>query len=141
MDAEQLRRLIRRIPHYPFPLRVPKQPVGEAPPTCAADYAGQVRTFVDIPGYADGIYRCEPGGTTWEEFGAAGGYTNEMAQDAVGAMLADTASITLTYTDATPELKADAIFGTSAGTVAEGDHTHAAGSGGGLLHSLLLGGM
>jgi hypothetical protein len=40
-------------------------------------------------------------------------------------MIADTTSINLTYTDGTPELKADAIFGTSAGTVAEGDHTHA----------------
>jgi hypothetical protein len=34
-------------------------------------------------------------------------YTDEMAQDAVGAMIADTATIDLTYTDATPELKAD----------------------------------
>lgn len=32
---------------------------------------------------------------------------NEAAQDAVGAMLADTNDIDLTYTDATPELKAD----------------------------------
>ncbi len=31
----------------------------------------------------------------------------EAAQDAVGAMVADTATIDLTYTDATPELKAD----------------------------------
>lgn len=31
----------------------------------------------------------------------------ERAQDAVGAMVADTATIDLTYTDATPELKAD----------------------------------
>lgn len=36
-----------------------------------------------------------------------GGYTDEMAQDAVGAMIADTATIDLTYTDGTPELKAD----------------------------------
>lgn len=34
-------------------------------------------------------------------------YTDEMAQDAVGGMIADTATIDLTYTDATPELKAD----------------------------------
>lgn len=38
---------------------------------------------------------------------AGGGYTDEQAQDAVGAMIADTATIDLTYTDATPELKAD----------------------------------
>ena len=35
------------------------------------------------------------------------GYTDEQAQDAVGGMVADTNSIDLTYTDATPELKAD----------------------------------
>jgi hypothetical protein len=36
-----------------------------------------------------------------------GGYTDEQAQDAVGAMVADTATIDVTYTDATPELKWD----------------------------------
>lgn len=41
--------------------------------------------------------------------GTSGGYTDEMAQDAVGAMIADTATVNLTYTDATPELKADVI--------------------------------
>jgi hypothetical protein len=35
---------------------------------------------------------------------AAGGYTDEAAQDAVGAMIADTATIDLTYVDATPHL-------------------------------------
>jgi uncharacterized protein YjbJ (UPF0337 family) len=57
---------------------------------------------------------------------ASGGISDftEAAQDAVGGMIADTSSINLTYTDATPELKAEAIFGTSAGTVAEGNHTH-----------------
>lgn len=38
---------------------------------------------------------------------AGGGYTDEQAQDAVGGMVADTATIDLTYTDGTPELKAD----------------------------------
>jgi len=38
---------------------------------------------------------------------AAGGYTDEAAQDAVGGMVADTTTIDFTYTDATPELKAD----------------------------------
>lgn len=38
---------------------------------------------------------------------AAVSYTDEEAQDAVGAMVVDTATIDLTYTDATPELKAD----------------------------------
>lgn len=34
-------------------------------------------------------------------------YTDELAQDAIGAMIADTDTVDLTYTDATPELKAD----------------------------------
>lgn len=35
----------------------------------------------------------------------------EAAQDAVGAMVADTATVDLTYTDGTPELKADVVAG------------------------------
>ena len=34
-------------------------------------------------------------------------YTDEMAQDAIGAMVVDTATIDVTYVDATPELKFD----------------------------------
>lgn len=34
-------------------------------------------------------------------------YTDEAAQDAIGTMIVNTATIDLTYTDATPELKAD----------------------------------
>ena len=34
-------------------------------------------------------------------------YTDELAQDAIGAMVADTATVDVTYTDATPELKWD----------------------------------
>lgn len=48
-------------------------------------------------------------------------YTNEEAQDAVGTILADSASINFTYTDATPEITAVAIFGSSAGTVTQGN--------------------
>lgn len=40
---------------------------------------------------------------------AAGGYTDEQAQDAVGAMVADTSTVNVTYTDATPELKWDVL--------------------------------
>jgi alpha-D-ribose 1-methylphosphonate 5-triphosphate synthase subunit PhnH len=40
-----------------------------------------------------------------------GTYTDENAQDAVNAMLASTATIAFTYTDATPELKFDLIVG------------------------------
>lgn len=36
-----------------------------------------------------------------------GGYSDEQAQDAIGAMLLDTATIDLSYNDATPSLKAD----------------------------------
>lgn len=36
---------------------------------------------------------------------------DEAAQDAIGAMIADTTSINLTYTDATPELKAEVLPG------------------------------
>jgi len=36
-------------------------------------------------------------------------FADERAQDAVGAMIADTQTVNLTYTDATPELKADVI--------------------------------
>jgi hypothetical protein len=53
-----------------------------------------------------------------------GGYTDEQAQDAVGTILVDSSSIDLTYNDATPSITASAIFGTGAGTVAEGNHTH-----------------
>lgn len=37
----------------------------------------------------------------------AGGYTDEQAQDATGAMAADSSNVTLTYNDATPALTAD----------------------------------
>ena len=37
-------------------------------------------------------------------------YTDEKAQDAIGEMIADTNTIDLTYTDATPELKADVLY-------------------------------
>lgn len=38
-----------------------------------------------------------------------GGYTDELAQDAVGTILTDTATVNLTYTDATPAITADVI--------------------------------
>ncbi len=41
----------------------------------------------------------------------------ELAQDAVGAMISDTNSIDLTYTDGTPELKADVKLSASPGDV------------------------
>ena len=77
---------------------------------------------------------------------SAGGYTDEKAQDAVGGILTDTNSIDFTYNDAGNQitadvkkqnstsinlsidasgLKADANFGTTSGTVSQGNHTHA----------------
>ena len=59
-------------------------------------------------------------GETGTEFvtpaAGGGGYTDEQAQDAVGAMLADTVTIALAYADATPALTAsviDASIGTT----------------------------
>jgi len=50
------------------------------------------------------------GAAVWEQINGGGGsYTDEQAQDAVGGMIADTATVNLTYTDATPELKADVL--------------------------------
>lgn len=47
-------------------------------------------------------------GTTLTELASGGGaYTNEEAQDAIGSILTDTATIDFTYTDATPEITAD----------------------------------
>jgi hypothetical protein len=52
-------------------------------------------------------------GTTWDDVTDAGGgsYTDEQAQDAIGTILADTATVNFTYTDATPEIKADVLPG------------------------------
>ncbi len=47
------------------------------------------------------------GSSQWEPQTSAGGYTDEMAQDAMGAMVADTATVNLTYNDLTPEFTAD----------------------------------
>ena len=41
-------------------------------------------------------------GNTWTQVGAGGGYTDEEAQDAVGAMLLDTTTIDLTYVASPP---------------------------------------
>lgn len=64
---------------------------------------------------------------SWEPSGAA--YTDEQAQDAVGAILTDSSSIDLTYNDAANTITAAAVFGTTVGTVAAGNHTHAGATG------------
>lgn len=71
-------------------------------------YLTQLRD-VDAPSPADGdALVWNDANDQWEP-SATSGYSDEQAQDAVGAMIADTATVNLTYTDATPELKADVI--------------------------------
>lgn len=70
MDRSDIERIARNVARGQFPLKVPRQPAGEDPPTCGADYAGQFRTFVSVSGYSDGMYYCAPGSVTWEKVGA-----------------------------------------------------------------------
>lgn len=45
------------------------------------------------------------------EIGGGGSYTDEQAQDAVGGILTDTATVDFTYDDATPKITADVVAG------------------------------
>jgi hypothetical protein len=65
------------------------QPVSSTTPT-----NGQILTY-------------NTGAGQWEPQTGSGGFTDEMAQDAVGTMLANTVTVNLTYVDATPSLTAD----------------------------------
>jgi len=61
------------------------------------------------------------GVTAWTALGYASvlpGDMAEVAQDAIGAMVTDTNSITLTYDDGTPELRADVNIAAAPGDVA-----------------------
>lgn len=67
-------------------------------------------------------------GSAWDLVADAGAtaYTDENAQDAVGAMIADTDTLDLTYADATPQLKGDvkkqmSITADSSGLMLDGD--------------------
>jgi hypothetical protein len=63
-------------------------------------------------------FKIGDGSTAWTSLAyQATAYTDEQAQDAVGGMIADTNSIDLTYTDGTPELKADLKISASPGNV------------------------
>ena len=66
--------------------------------------SGQGRLYAKTD---NSLHYLDDAGTDTNLTAAAAGYTDEQAQDAVGAMIVDTATIDLTYTDATPELKAD----------------------------------
>lgn len=68
----------------------------------------------DLPdsGVTPGTYTSAT--VTIDQFGrvvsaSSGGYTDEMAQDAVGTILVDTATIDFNYADATPSITADVI--------------------------------
>lgn len=53
------RQPLRGLAPIRFPLTVPKQGVGETPPPAGAQFAGQIRTFIGISGYVDGLYICD----------------------------------------------------------------------------------
>lgn len=76
---------------------------GSAPASPAANY-GYIYEKSDKK-----LYFKNEDGTETDLTAGAGvtQYTDEMAQDAIGAMIADTDTLDITYTDATPELKAD----------------------------------
>lgn len=61
------------------------------------------------------------GDGTWVTPEGAGSYTNEEAQDSIGTILTDSTSINFTYDDITPSITAVAIFGSTTGTVCQGD--------------------
>lgn len=82
-----------------------------------------IANIVGGSGAGAGTYLKQDG--TWDSPSGGSGYTAEEAQDAVGGILGNTGSITLTYADATPAITAAAVFGTGAGAIAEGNHTHA----------------
>jgi hypothetical protein len=90
-----------------------------------SDLASYIANAIDVisVGALFDVYAPSPGDgqvLTWDatngyytpaDIPATGGgsYTDEQAQDATGAMIADTSTLNLTYTDATPELKGDVL--------------------------------
>lgn len=69
-------------------------------------YNGTVITRLPIGGAAT-VLTVSGGIPSWQA--AAAGYSDEQAQDAVGTILTDTASINFTYNDATPNITADVL--------------------------------
>lgn len=65
--------------------------------------AGQQTFFIDL---ADGHYKKKMPDGTVIDFESAANYTDEKAQDAIGAILEDTASVKFTYNDGIPEISA-----------------------------------
>lgn len=83
----------------------------EPDPNAALDVVGLISVRGGSPSVGDCLVYQSTGGLLAPGACGGAGYTDEQAQDAVGAMVADTATIDLTYTDATPELKADVVAG------------------------------
>lgn len=81
-----------------------------APGVTDDDAAGYVAGSIWADRTNDKIYLCTDnatGAATWVEVAAGGGsYTDEEAQDAVGGILTDTATIDFTYTDGGPTIEA-----------------------------------
>jgi hypothetical protein len=76
-----------------------------------ASGASHARGAVPDPGSSAGSAKFLREDATWNVPSGTGSYTDEEAQDAVGTILADTATVNFTYTDATPEIKADVLPG------------------------------
>lgn len=96
-------------------------------PTASREQRG-VLVFKHNDGSDDELYvgrRLSGGSFELKQLTAGSSYGDEQAQDAIGGILVDSTSIDFTYNDATPSITAAVIFGTTAGTVAEGNHAHA----------------
>jgi hypothetical protein len=99
--------------------------ISQGIPTCLEFFPAAVyKTLTDIPGYSTSgtiFLSSEDGTLIWQEGsgGVGDSYTNEMAQDAVGAMLFDTKTIDLTYNDFLARITADLIVGATDNTLTD----------------------
>lgn len=94
-----------------FNVPLNKLDAAAAPAAGDDDADGYVGGSLWVDRTNDKAYVCVDNATAaavWREIPSSpAGYTDEEAQDAVGAMAADTDTVNVTYTDATPELKWD----------------------------------
>lgn len=85
-----------------------KRKAPSSEPTPSAGYDSVFFANGDEGTTAGALYRKDSSGDVVSLSGGGGGsYTDEQAQDAVGAALADTATVDLTYNDSTPTITAD----------------------------------
>jgi hypothetical protein len=102
-----------------------------APPTASIDFVGGVIHVAGGAGVEDSLQVCLKDAADaygWETIGVPSGvYTNEMAQDAVGGILTDSASIDFTYNDGANTITAAVLPGGISHTaIADiGTNTHA----------------